>query len=73
MNWRTIIKHNELIGQVQNRACLVSRGDAEVVTRAVLETLAECLAGNELVNVAAQLPKRLAAYLTHDFAGTGTT
>ena len=66
------MQHDEFIGQVQNRARLASRGEAEVATRAVLETLAERLAGGEPDNVAAQLPKGLAAYLQHDFAGTGT-
>ncbi|GFE70351.1 DUF2267 domain-containing protein [Chroococcus sp. FPU101] len=41
------MKHDEFIGQVQNRAGLTSREEAKVATRAVLETLAERLAGNE--------------------------
>lgn len=57
------MKHDEFIGQVQNRAGLTSREEAEVATRAVLETLAERLAGNEPFKVASQLPKELAAYL----------
>ncbi|PSB15627.1 DUF2267 domain-containing protein [filamentous cyanobacterium CCP2] len=65
------MKHDEFIGQVQHRARLASRGDAEVATRATLETLAERLAGNEPHNAAAQLPEGLAAYLTHDYAGMG--
>lgn len=66
------MKHEEFIGQVQNRARLASRGDAEVATRAVLETLAERLTGNEPFHVASQLPKGLAAYLEHFYAGVGT-
>jgi uncharacterized protein (DUF2267 family) len=65
------MKHDEFIGQVQNRARLASRGDAEVATRAVLETLAERLSGNEPANAAAQLPKGLANYLKHEYAGSG--
>ena len=66
------MEHDQFIKQVQNRAHLPSRGDAEVATRAVLETLAERLAGNEPFHAASQLPKGLAAYLQHEYAGTGT-
>lgn len=66
------MQHDRFIGLVQNRARLASRGEAEVVTRAVLETLAERLAGNEADNAAAQLPQGLADYMRHDYAGTGT-
>jgi uncharacterized protein (DUF2267 family) len=65
------MQHDEFIGQVQNRAQFASRGEAEFATRAVLETLAERLAGNEPDHAAAQLPKGLAAYLQHTYAGTG--
>ncbi|ARV60292.1 hypothetical protein BZZ01_18110 [Nostocales cyanobacterium HT-58-2] len=65
------MQHDEFIGQVQNRARLSSRGDAEVATRATLETLAERLAGNEPLNAASQLPKGIAAYLQHEYAGAG--
>jgi uncharacterized protein (DUF2267 family) len=65
------MQHDRFIGLVQNRARLSSRGEAEVITRAVLETLAERLAGDEPANAAAQLPKGLAAYLQHDYAGSG--
>ncbi|OUL32851.1 hypothetical protein BV372_18165 [Nostoc sp. T09] len=66
------MQQDQFIKQVQNRAHLPSRGDAEVATRAVLETLAERLAGNEAFQAAAQLPKGLAAYLQHEYAGTAT-
>ena len=66
------MQHDEFIGQVQNRARLSSRGDAEVATRATLETLAERLAGGEPFNAAAQLPKGIANYLQHEYAGMGT-
>jgi uncharacterized protein (DUF2267 family) len=65
------MQHDEFIGQVQNRAHLSSRGDAEVATRATLETLAERLAGDEPLNAAAQLPKGIADYLRHEDAGIG--
>lgn len=57
------MKHDEFIKQVQNRARLTTREEAEVATRAVLETLTERLAGNEPYKVASQLPQELAAYL----------
>lgn len=66
------MQHDEFIGQVQHRAHLSSRGDAEVATRATLETLAERIAGNEPLNAAAQLPKGIAQYLQHQYAGAGT-
>ena len=50
------MKHDEFIGQVQHRARLSSRGEAERATRATLETLAERLAGGEEQDLAAQLP-----------------
>lgn len=66
------MQHDQFIGQVQHLAHLPSRGDAEVATRATLETLAERLAGNEPNNAAAQLPKGIAQYLQHQYAGAGT-
>lgn len=65
------MQHDEFIGQVQNRARLSSRGDAELATRATLETLAERLAGGEPFNAAAQLPRGIAEYLRHEYAGSG--
>lgn len=63
------MQHDEFIKQVQNRARLASRGDAEVATRAVLETLAERLSENEPFHAASQLPRGIAAYLQHEYAG----
>ncbi len=65
------MKHDEFIGQVQHRAHLSSRGDAEVATRATLETLAERLAGGEADDLASQLPRGLAGYLRTGLAGAG--
>jgi uncharacterized protein (DUF2267 family) len=65
------MKHDELIGLVQQRARLASRGDAEVATRATLETLAERLAGGEAEDLASQLPRGIAGYLRTELAGTG--
>ena len=65
------MQHDEFIKQVKHRAHLRTRGDAELATRATLETLAERLAGNEASNAAAQLPKSIAQYLQHQYAGAG--
>lgn len=60
------MKHDEFIGQVQHRARLSSRGEAEIATRATLETLAERLMGGEANNLAAQLPRGIAEYLRRE-------
>src|SRR5450759_3406257 len=65
------MKHDELIAQVQHHARLASRGEAEVATRATLETLAERLAGGEAEDLASQLPRGIAEYLRTGQAGTG--
>ncbi|WP_026735520.1 DUF2267 domain-containing protein [Fischerella sp. PCC 9605] len=65
------MQHDEFIGQVQHRARLSSRGDAEVATRATLETLAERLAGYEPFDAASQLPRGIAEYMQHRDAGMG--
>lgn len=65
------MKHDEFIGQVQHRAALSSRGEAEVATRAVLETLGERLSGNEPAHAAAQLPLGIDAYINHSGSGVG--
>lgn len=66
------MQFDEFIGQVQHRARLASRGEAERVTRAVLETLAERLAGGEAKDLAAQLPMIVKDYiLEYPQAGAG--
>ncbi len=65
------MKHDEFIGQVQHRARLSSRGEAERATRATLEILAERLAGGEANDLAAQLPQELAEYLRREWSGIG--
>ena len=57
------MQHDEFIGEVQARARLSSRGDAERATRAVLETLGERLAGGQPHNLAAQLPEEIGRHL----------
>ncbi len=57
------MKIQEFIEQVQKRAHLASKIEAEQATRAALETLAECITRDERVDAAAQLPRGLALYL----------
>lgn len=65
------MKHDVFIGQVQHRAHLSSRGEAERATRVTLETLAERLAGGETKDLASQLPPEIAEHLRGKGAGTG--
>ena len=65
------MKHDEFIGQVQHRARLGSRGDAERATWATLQTLGERLAGGEAKDFASQLPPVLAEYALSGCAGAG--
>lgn len=57
------MQHDEFIGQVQQRARLASRGEAERATRAVLTTLAQRLAGGAADHLAAQLPPEIGRHL----------
>lgn len=65
------MKHDEFIGQVQHRARLSSRGEAERATRVTLETLAERLAGGEAKDLAAQLPQEIGEHLRGEWSGRG--
>lgn len=65
------MKHDEFIGQVQHRARLSSRGEAERATRATLETLAERLAGGEARDLAAQLPPEIGDHLRGQWSDMG--
>lgn len=58
------MQHDEFIGQVQDRARLDSRGAAEAVTRATLETLADRLAGGLPENLGSQLPPEIGRHLS---------
>jgi uncharacterized protein (DUF2267 family) len=68
------MQHDEFIGQVQARARLSSRGDAERATRATLETLGERIPEGLADNVAAQLPQEIGEHLrrTIVYGGVGT-
>ena len=70
-NEENYMKHDKFIGLVQNRARLPSRGDAELATKATLQTLCERLAGGEAKDLASQLPPLLADYALSGEAGSG--
>jgi uncharacterized protein (DUF2267 family) len=55
--------HDEFVGQVQNKAHLASRGDAETIIRATFETLGERLQPRAAEHVAAQLPPEIGRHL----------
>lgn len=57
------MNHDEFVGQVQHRAHLPSRGDAETIIRATFETLGERLQSESAEHVAAQLPPELGRHL----------
>lgn len=68
------MEHDQLIGQVQARAKLSSRGEAEGAVRACLETLAERIPDGLADNLAAQLPMEIGEHLRRSSAldGQGT-
>lgn len=68
------MQHDTFIGQVQARAKLASRGQAEAATRATLETLGERLPEQVSDHLAAQLPLEIGENLvrTEVMSGAGT-
>lgn len=65
------MKHDQLIGLVQDRAHLPSRGDAEAATRATLETLGERIPEHLAANLAAQLPPEIGEHLRRTITMVG--
>ncbi|NJQ00173.1 DUF2267 domain-containing protein [Streptomyces zingiberis] len=57
------MEHDTFIGQVQARAHLPNRGDAETATRASLETLAERVPSTLAEKLADQLPREIGEHL----------
>jgi uncharacterized protein (DUF2267 family) len=57
------VQYDEFIGSVAEGAG-ISRDDAERLTAATLQTLAERITGGEAEDLAAQLPRELKPYLT---------
>lgn len=68
------MQHDEFIGQVQHRARLASRGEAERATRATLETLGERIPEHLAEHLGAQLPQEIGEHLrrTVTLGGEGT-
>jgi uncharacterized protein (DUF2267 family) len=65
------MQFNEFLGKVRDRARLESLYSAMRSTRATLNTLAECLHGNEPTDLAAQLPGEIGEHLQAAGAGAG--
>jgi uncharacterized protein (DUF2267 family) len=63
------MRHDEMIGKVQELARLPGRGPAERATQAVLTTLAERLPSGLADHMAAQLPPELGASV-HEVTGS---
>lgn len=57
------MQHDDFIDQVQHRAQLPSRSDAERATRATLETLSERVSAGLATNLAARLPEEIGEHL----------
>ncbi|MBX5476582.1 MAG: DUF2267 domain-containing protein [Clostridia bacterium] len=57
------MNHDKFIGEVQHKARLASRGEAEAAVRATLQTLGERLTEGAARNLAAQLPREIGEYL----------
>jgi uncharacterized protein (DUF2267 family) len=68
------MQHDKLIGQVQARGKLPSRGEAERSVRATLETLGERLPEGLADNLASVLPREIGEHLrrTELMGGIGT-
>ena len=64
------MRYDEFISQVQQRALLDTREEAEQATRATLQTLGERLAGGETKDLASQLPPEMAQSLLMGQEGT---
>ena len=58
------MKNHEFMAEVESRAGIKSADEALKITRAVLETLADHLAGNAPAKLAAQLPEEIGALIT---------
>jgi uncharacterized protein (DUF2267 family) len=65
------MKYDEFIAEVQRRARLRSRGEAEAAVSATLTTLSERLAGGEAKDLASQLPPEIGQYLMGATSGMG--
>jgi uncharacterized protein (DUF2267 family) len=62
------MKHDEFVGQLQHRAHLASRGEAEAAIRATLETLADRIPQATANHLADQLPPEIGESLRYGIA-----
>jgi uncharacterized protein (DUF2267 family) len=58
------MQNQEFLSEVQQRIGAASSDEATAATRAVLQTLADHLAGNAPAKLAAQLPDEIGAFIT---------
>lgn len=58
------MQNHEFLTEVQERIGAASSDEATVAARAVLQTLADHLAGNAPAKLAAQLPEEIGAFIT---------
>lgn len=58
------MQNQEFLSEVQERIGTESSDEAATATRAVLQTLADHLAGNAPAKLAAQLPEEIGAFIT---------
>ncbi len=58
------MQNHEFLSEVQQRVGAASSDEATTATRAVLQTLADHLAGNAPAKLAAQLPEEIGAFIT---------
>jgi uncharacterized protein (DUF2267 family) len=74
MRWRAaallhlyigLMNHDAIVGEIQHRAHLPSRGDAEAAIRATLTTLADRIPQGTARHLADQLPGEIANHLRH--------
>ena len=58
------MQNHEFLSEVERRTGAAASIEAETATRAVLQTLADHLAGNAPAKLAAQLPEEIGAFIT---------
>ena len=59
------MNHDAIVGEVQHRAHLPSRGEAEAAIRATLTTLADRIPQGTAHHLADQLPREIGLHLRH--------
>jgi len=67
------MQYDQFIGQVQDRAHLASRGEAERAVEATLQALSRRLTAGAAAKLGAQLPDRVGRYLSTGEGDAGRT